>query len=161
MVCLILLTLSHRRYLPDTPRTPLSDQHRFESSRRSSLTRLSRYADDRLVHHARAFSWTSRQLRNVWDGKITKHGEPARLNVIKTLSKMTLDVIGLAGFNYRFDGLSGKPNELAEAFNQIFDPSPSITFMMVARNFLPILNVIVSGLVATLALCLAEHTMAA
>ena len=103
----------------------------------------------------------ARQLRNVWDSEITKHGEPARLNVIKTLSKMTLDVIGLAGFNYRFDGLSGKPNELAEAFNQIFDPSPSITFMMVARNFLPILNVIVSGLVVSLAPCLAEHTMTA
>ncbi|RPD78482.1 cytochrome P450 [Lentinus tigrinus ALCF2SS1-7] len=82
------------------------------------------------------------ELRNVWDSEITTHGEPARIDVIKSLSKMTLDVIGLAGFNYHFDSLSGKPNELAEAFNEIFDPSPSFTFMLFARNFLPVLNAI-------------------
>ena len=65
---------------------------------------------------------------------------------------MTLDVIGLAGFNYRFDGLSGKPNELAEAFNQIFDPSPTFTFMMFARNFLPFLNIIVGACFASTSL---------
>ena len=34
-------------------------------------------------------------------------------------------------------------NELVTAFNQIFDPQPQITFMMILRNFFPILNIIV------------------
>lgn len=37
------------------------------------------------------------QLRDFWDAEITKDGEPARINIMKGLSKMTLDVIGLAG----------------------------------------------------------------
>ncbi|TFK89337.1 cytochrome P450 [Polyporus arcularius HHB13444] len=82
------------------------------------------------------------ELRNVWDAEIAKDGEPARINVLKTLSKMTLDVIGLAGFNYCFDSLSGKSSELGEAFNGIFDPSPNFTIMMFLRNFFPIFNAI-------------------
>ena len=37
------------------------------------------------------------QLRDVWNAEISKSGDTARINVIKDLSKMTLDVIGLAG----------------------------------------------------------------
>ena len=41
-------------------------------------------------------------------------------------------------------------NELVTAFNQIFDPQPQITFMMILRNFFPILNIIVCpGLVVS------------
>ena len=37
------------------------------------------------------------QLRDVWDAEISKEGEPARINIMTGLSKMTLDAIGLAG----------------------------------------------------------------
>ncbi|KAF5344244.1 hypothetical protein D9758_012354 [Tetrapyrgos nigripes] len=48
--------------------------------------------------------------------------EGAKVNVLSWLSRMTLDVIGLAGFNYRFDALSpeGEANELNKAFNIVF-----------------------------------------
>ncbi|KAH9847043.1 cytochrome P450 [Lenzites betulinus] len=83
------------------------------------------------------------ELRDLWANQISADGEPTRINVIKGLSKMTLDVIGLAGFNYEFNSLnpSGELNELAAAFEQIFQV-PQITTMMILRNLFPILNVI-------------------
>ncbi|KZT05294.1 cytochrome P450 [Laetiporus sulphureus 93-53] len=65
----------------------------------------------------------SMQLRDIWSAEIAKHGEPARVDVLSGLSKATLDVIGLAGFNYKFDSLNpeGKPNELSEAFSIMFE----------------------------------------
>ncbi|KAI1792352.1 cytochrome P450 [Ganoderma leucocontextum] len=85
----------------------------------------------------------SLELRDVWDSEVSRSDGTARLNVIQGLSKMTLDVIGLAGFNYRFDALNpkGEENELVTAFNQMFDPQIRITFMMILRNFFPILNI--------------------
>ncbi|PCH34313.1 cytochrome P450 [Wolfiporia cocos MD-104 SS10] len=64
----------------------------------------------------------SLQLRDVWKNEVLAHGDSARIDVVKGLSKMTLDVIGLAGFNYSFDALNvhGKPNELNEVFRTIF-----------------------------------------
>ncbi|KAH9928291.1 cytochrome P450 [Fomitopsis serialis] len=61
-------------------------------------------------------------LTQYWHLHIGTHGEPARIDVVDGLSKMTLDVIGLAGFDYNFNSLSpdGKENELNEAFNTIF-----------------------------------------
>ena len=56
-------------------------------------------------------------------------------------------MIGLAGFNYRFDSLNpqGKPNELNEAFKKIFDPDVKLSYLMILRLLFPILNLIVSS----------------
>ncbi|OCH85826.1 cytochrome P450 [Obba rivulosa] len=64
----------------------------------------------------------SLQLRDVWMSQIEQQDDVAPINVADGLSKMTLDVIGLTGFNYEFDALNpnGKPNELNEAFSMIF-----------------------------------------
>lgn len=83
------------------------------------------------------------------NAEITKNGDSARLEILSWLSKMTLDVIGLAGFNYRFDNLNphGEPNELNAAFSEMFNPQgPRITPFTVLRNAFPILNVFVSAL---------------
>ncbi|KAI0643934.1 cytochrome P450 [Trametes meyenii] len=84
----------------------------------------------------------SNELRDVWAAQINQ-GTPARVDVLSGLSKMTLDVIGLAGFNYRFNSLnpSGTPNELNEAFQEMFNPS-NVTVMMILRSFFPILDII-------------------
>ncbi|KZT73023.1 cytochrome P450 [Daedalea quercina L-15889] len=62
------------------------------------------------------------ELTKVWSSSMAEHGEPARIDVLDGLSKMTLDVIGLAGFSYEFDSLNihGRRNELNEAFNTVF-----------------------------------------
>ncbi|EIW62528.1 cytochrome P450 [Trametes versicolor FP-101664 SS1] len=62
------------------------------------------------------------QLRDVWAEAASKAGGLARVNVNRDLSKATLDIIGMAGFNYDFHTLDGgeKPNELYAAFRQLF-----------------------------------------
>ncbi|KAF9453702.1 cytochrome P450 [Macrolepiota fuliginosa MF-IS2] len=69
------------------------------------------------------------ELRDVWSAEIKEaQGEEqtARINVLSGLSKMTLDVIGLAGFNYKFNALQGGKSELNEAFNAFFSARPQL-----------------------------------
>jgi len=79
-------------------------------------------------------------LRDYWNETISVNGEPSRIEILSGLTKMTLDVIGLAGFNYHFNSLNpnGKPNELQKAFSVIFGLSsakPSIIRHVI--NFFP------------------------
>ncbi|OSX62243.1 hypothetical protein POSPLADRAFT_1046615 [Postia placenta MAD-698-R-SB12] len=57
------------------------------------------------------------QLRDVWNCMIQEDNQPARIEVLSGLSKMTLDVIGLAGFNHQFHSLEsdGSDDELGKA----------------------------------------------
>ncbi|KAI0330002.1 cytochrome P450 [Cubamyces sp. BRFM 1775] len=87
------------------------------------------------------------ELRDVWMKEISDSsdkGDSARINVMRGLSKMTLDVIGLAGFNYEFHALNptGEPNELAKAFEDIFVTPDKIPVLRIMRNFFPILDLI-------------------
>jgi hypothetical protein len=83
------------------------------------------------------------QLRDVWMGMISETGSK-RINVLEWLSKMTLDVIGLAGFNYHFNSLNngGKPNELDDACNALFGARKS-PILPVLAGLIPILRVLV------------------
>ncbi|PCH37082.1 cytochrome P450 [Wolfiporia cocos MD-104 SS10] len=85
------------------------------------------------------------QLRDMWLEEISVHGDSARVDVLDGMAKMTLDVIGLAGFNYSFDALnaSGKANELNKAFQELFGKAtnkPSIFAML--RYLIPPLRLI-------------------
>ncbi len=50
----------------------------------------------------------------------------------------------LLGFNYRFDSLSGKPNELNAAFQEVFNPSVNFTILTFIKIVFPIFNIFVS-----------------
>ncbi|PIL29244.1 cytochrome P450 [Ganoderma sinense ZZ0214-1] len=86
----------------------------------------------------------SMELRDLWTSTISVQGHVARVDIQKDLSKMTLDVIGLAGFNYDFDSLNpeGKPNKLGQAFQDIFDVPDRFPLLLLLRNFFPILRFI-------------------
>ncbi|KAJ7290061.1 cytochrome P450 [Mycena rebaudengoi] len=65
------------------------------------------------------------QLRDIWAREVSTGGNSAQIEVLSWLRRMTLDVIGQAGFNYQFNAMDmGKPNELNEAFTTLFH-SPS------------------------------------
>ncbi|KAH9847038.1 cytochrome P450 [Lenzites betulinus] len=84
------------------------------------------------------------ELRDIWDAQMMGDGVPnARLDVLSGLTKTTLDVIGLAGFGYRFNALNptGEPNEFNEAFQQLFLPR-TFTVFVIMKNFFPILDII-------------------
>ncbi|EEB90477.1 hypothetical protein MPER_11312, partial [Moniliophthora perniciosa FA553] len=82
-------------------------------------------------------------LRDVWKSQVNEaeNGE-ARLDALSWLSRMTLDVIGLAGFNYTFSSLSGKPTELNEAFKTLFSQTSRISLWRLLQGGLPILRLI-------------------
>lgn len=84
------------------------------------------------------------QLRDLWNTEVSKAGEPARINVLNSTSKATLDVIGLAGFNYNFDSLNteGKPNELHKAFETMFRSLTGFSFLPLLKAYLPLLRII-------------------
>ncbi|CCM04147.1 uncharacterized protein FIBRA_06309 [Fibroporia radiculosa] len=85
------------------------------------------------------------ELCDFWNEEIAKHGEPARINVLDGLSKATLDVIGLAGFNYTFNSLNphGESNELNDAFSTMFQSLTQLNanLMRVLKVYVPILRV--------------------
>ncbi|KAL0578186.1 hypothetical protein V5O48_003817 [Marasmius crinis-equi] len=82
-------------------------------------------------------------LRDVWAAQIDQETSTARVDVLSWLSRMTLDVIGHAGFNYQFDALVGKPNELNEAFSHIFHAGGSFwSLPVLLKLFFPPLRFI-------------------
>ncbi|KAJ7144321.1 cytochrome P450 [Mycena epipterygia] len=82
------------------------------------------------------------QLRDIWAREIVH--ETATIEVLSGLRRMTLDVIGQAGFNYQFDALDskGKPNELDQVFTQLLhSPRAQLyTLLRVVRSLMPILK---------------------
>ncbi|KAL0571708.1 hypothetical protein V5O48_010248 [Marasmius crinis-equi] len=60
------------------------------------------------------------KLRNAWATHIDEKRGSGCVDAISWLSKMTLDVIGEAGFHYSFNALDGESNELSDAYAKIF-----------------------------------------
>ncbi|KAI0828299.1 cytochrome P450 [Trametes gibbosa] len=84
----------------------------------------------------------SAELRDVWMEEISAQSGCARINVIAGLKKMTLDVIGLAGFDYDLQALrnTDKPNELYKAFHQIFNVTPPVSLRRIITDSVPFLG---------------------
>ncbi|KAJ6555556.1 cytochrome P450 monooxygenase [Mycena sp. CBHHK59/15] len=108
---------------------------------------FARYQLSRVVGKGRCFNpafGKSIQLRDIWVRQIAAGGNTARIEVLSWMSKMTLDVIGQAGFNYQFDALEpkGKPSELSTVFHQIFHSPPSQlkTGLRLVQAIVPILR---------------------
>ncbi|KDQ54054.1 hypothetical protein JAAARDRAFT_160991 [Jaapia argillacea MUCL 33604] len=93
------------------------------------------------------FMEKSIELRDIWMSQIaseTTEDQPIRLDVLSWLSRMTLDVIGLAGFNYKFNSLSAhlKPTELSKAFGTIFEKGQQMSLLALLQAFIPPLRLI-------------------
>ncbi|KAF9265786.1 cytochrome P450 [Marasmius fiardii PR-910] len=109
----------------------------------------------------------SMELRDAWKSEIesgseSNTNEPVRIEVSSWLSRMTLDVIGLAGFNYEFNSINpvdGKPNELNSAFSTIFfQTTRNRRIWPIIRMYVPIfrrLPTLQSGVISN-----ARNTMA-
>ncbi len=67
-----------------------------------------------------------------------------KIDVLRYLGQATLDVIGLAGFDYDFASLSHEDNELAEAFRVMLTTGQDISGFAILQAFVPILQGLVS-----------------
>ncbi|KAG9024618.1 hypothetical protein FRB95_011268 [Tulasnella sp. JGI-2019a] len=74
------------------------------------------------------------ELRDIWLNEVSGYSGQAEVDVAVWLSRMTLDVIGLAGFNYNFNSLvEGETNELARAFHDL--SAPETPFRLLLKLF--------------------------
>ncbi|KAI0633800.1 cytochrome P450 [Trametes polyzona] len=84
------------------------------------------------------------QLRNIWSIAAKKDGGVTRVNANRDLSRLTLDIIGLAGFNYDFRALDpeGKPSELNMAFRQLLSSFRPFSLKAYLAAWIPLLKLI-------------------
>lgn len=69
------------------------------------------------------------------DETLEKKGGYTVINVYSWLSRVTLDVIGEAGFSYNFGALDDEENELAKVFQNMLHPR-KITLGLIGTQFL-------------------------
>ncbi|KAJ6533380.1 cytochrome P450 [Mycena vulgaris] len=86
------------------------------------------------------------QLRDIWASEAAQNGGVAHVEAISWLNKATLDIIGLAGFNYDINALGAKSgqkaDELAAAFetltgNDRFNPMRVLQFFFPPLRRIP------------------------
>ncbi|KAI5822218.1 cytochrome P450 [Schizophyllum commune Tattone D] len=72
------------------------------------------------------FVEVSEKLKDRWDHALAANGGEVELNILNELSRMTLDVIGKAGFGYDFGALDddAESSELGRAFAKFFGVPP-------------------------------------
>ncbi|KAJ7347579.1 cytochrome P450 [Mycena albidolilacea] len=81
----------------------------------------------------------SEELRNIWASQAASSA--VRLDVLPWLNKTTLDIIGLAGFDYPFNSLGAeRPTELAIAFAATVQASASLSALDMVLAFVPALR---------------------
>ncbi|KAJ7498342.1 cytochrome P450, partial [Mycena galericulata] len=95
----------------------------------------------------------SLELRDIWAVQAANAGGTARLDVMSWLSKATLDIIRLAGFNYHFNALASKDidsTELGAAFSTIFQAGTKQSPLRALHAVIPSLRVIRSSVDRTI-----------
>lgn len=60
--------------------------------------------------------------------------------MLNHLSHATLDIIGLAGFNYSINALSNQHNDLSESFNAILRSTDGIPIFQLLKSQIPMLR---------------------
>ncbi|KAF7353977.1 hypothetical protein MVEN_01084200 [Mycena venus] len=88
------------------------------------------------------FMDTSIQLKDIWATLAASNGGVARVEILSWLSKATLDIIGLAGFNYRINALGtdekDTPDELAHAFESLVNAETNFSLLRFLQFRFPI-----------------------
>jgi hypothetical protein len=77
---------------------------------------------------------------------ISPHEETIVVDALAWISKVTLDIIGLAGFNYKFNALNTKPeasDQLSKAFESIFQEGTKFDTWGLLTYVMPVLRLIV------------------
>lgn len=92
------------------------------------------------------FVQKSLQLRDLWAAQASQNSGVAHVEVFSLLSKATLDIIGLAGFNHNINALGAqsqeKPDELAEAFETLFNTETQMGPFRSLQGLYPLLRYI-------------------
>ncbi|KAJ7778746.1 cytochrome P450 [Mycena maculata] len=99
------------------------------------------------------FVQKSLELRDILNVQVANAGGTARVNITTWLNKTTLDIIGLAGFNYNFNSLAAldsESTELGAAFSTIFQSGMNQNALRVLQGFFPAFRFIRTNLDETI-----------
>ncbi|KIJ35946.1 hypothetical protein M422DRAFT_34466 [Sphaerobolus stellatus SS14] len=91
------------------------------------------------------FHEKSQQLRDIWQRNLAEEGASMSvIDVVPWLGQATLDIIGLAGFDYEFNALNadGEKNELNQAFTTITKQGQRFGMFQIAQTFFSPLKLI-------------------
>jgi cytochrome P450 len=80
------------------------------------------------------------QLKGTLMDQIKSPNTGTRVDILKYLSSTTLDIIGLAGFNYEFNALKNEHNELSLAFDGIIGAEKGIPIFVILKELFPFLR---------------------
>lgn len=101
------------------------------------------FSAGRIREYTQIFLEKAAQLRDIWRAKSARQGHSTRrIDVLSWLSKMTLDVIGLAGFNYSINALTDQKSELNDAFDAMFNTESQSTFITRLKATFPIFRLL-------------------
>ncbi|KIY46006.1 cytochrome P450, partial [Fistulina hepatica ATCC 64428] len=79
------------------------------------------------------------KLRDTWLDELSRTGaDSIEVDVVSWFGRLTLDVIGTAGFNYEFNALKGDVSELKEAYSTMFKLWPAYRL----RAFIPAFRIL-------------------
>ncbi|GBB90199.1 hypothetical protein RclHR1_17090003 [Rhizophagus clarus] len=97
------------------------------------------FAHNNVKEMVPAFIRVSSILKGLIEDKV-KLGE-SEINLTPYMSKATLDVIGLVGFNYEFNSLTSS-NELADAYDSLMNPPYFLSrlFINYLSNYIPFIR---------------------
>ncbi|EJD01989.1 cytochrome P450 [Fomitiporia mediterranea MF3/22] len=84
------------------------------------------------------------ELRDIWLSQIAAKGIEGslKIEVLSWVSRATLDIIGLAGFHYRFDSLNERqePDALNKAFEVLLRGDDDSRFLRILQASIPIIR---------------------
>ncbi|KAE9402062.1 cytochrome P450 [Gymnopus androsaceus JB14] len=92
----------------------------------------------------KTFVEKSDETKDIWISEIEAQGNVARIDAMTWLSRLTLDVIGITGFNHNFHALNmdSEVNELHEAFSTVFSYAFTVTSWMIVQGVIPALRLL-------------------
>jgi cytochrome P450 len=85
------------------------------------------------------------QLRDTMLKSVSR-SKPTPIDIYEYANRVTLDVIGAAGFGYEANATElGKDSELFDSFNRVFGSLSYSSFYGIFTRFFPALDIFVSG----------------
>ncbi|KAK0229081.1 cytochrome P450 [Armillaria nabsnona] len=84
----------------------------------------------------------AKQLRQIWTSECLKSSGKAQIDTVSYLSRLTLDIMALTGFNFKTDSLNAEdtPNKVHRAIRELLQTTKEIQTMRIFSAICPILR---------------------
>lgn len=89
------------------------------------------------IRHITPHFWAkANQLADIWI-PVVKNQPPEGIDVMTWMNRVTLDIIGLAGFGFDFDSLTSEEQEISSIYRKLFQPDMATQVTILLRGMFP------------------------